>query len=389
MKNNISFVLFLLFVLVLFIQCKKESLNVNTSHSDFNHYKPNLFPIIVEDKTGFINKNGVVVINPIFLYADRFWFGLSRVLINLASPGDPPRYRTGYINENGNYEIPHVFGMGFPLDMGGFTAEGRAIVCDTNGNLWGAIDRHGTLVIPFQYEHMRDFHDGFAIATNNWESNFINPQGQLLGPLQYHGIHFFNEGLAPVCVANSNPDSADLGWGYIDETGTLKISPQFGSANSFSNGLALVGDKLNNLSFIDKHGKKVFDLDGDYANYFFEGRAVVRKNGKWGFIDKTGNWIVQPMYDMASWYSEGLAVVINDSQCGYINVSGNIVIPMQYMGAGDFLGGLAGVTLMDSTSAYIRNDGTVVWKNISKKKSGISFGEEDQSIKLARRLRYE
>ena len=43
----------------------------------------------------------------------------------------------------------------------------------------------------------------------------------------------FSDGLAPV--------KSDDGWGYIDPTGKMVVSPQFDTAEAFQNGLARVG----------------------------------------------------------------------------------------------------------------------------------------------------
>ena len=61
-------------------------------------------------------------------------------------------------------------------------------------------------------------------------------------------------------------------WGYIDQTGSYVINPQF-----------------------------------DFANQFSEGAAVVALGGKCGLIDETGAYIVNPMYaNLAIGASNGL-----------------------------------------------------------------------------------
>ena len=91
---------------------------------------------------------------------------------------------------------------------------------------------------------------------------------------------------------------------------------------------------------------------------FFEGLAMVEKDGKCGFIDTTGNIVIPLEYDADrySYFSEGLALVYkgghyrNSSQriheggkCGYINKTGKVVIPLKYDNATAFSEGLAAV----------------------------------------------
>ena len=65
------------------------------------------------------------------------------------------------------------------------------------------------------------------------------------------------------------------------------------------------------------------------AEYFSEGLAAVKLNGKWGYIDKAGKVIIQYKYDWAGAFEEGLAVVsIGHEETGdyyVINKSGEVV----------------------------------------------------------------
>ena len=84
---------------------------------------------------------------------------------------------------------------------------------------------------------------------------------QIIAP-QYEDAEFFNEGLAAV--------EKNGKWGYIDETGAVVIPFRFDTAGNFSEGLALVGEYVENeydgsdlmLSIIDKTGKKTPVYEG-------------------------------------------------------------------------------------------------------------------------------
>lgn len=96
-------------------------------------------------------------------------------------------------------------------------------------------------------------------------------------------------------------------WGYIDQTGQIKINPQFAEAWNFTeNGLAAVKQE-GKWGYIDETGKYViepqFDKVGDFNN---DGLAVVvlvdsaaEKQfpiRKYGVIDETGKYVVEPKY---------------------------------------------------------------------------------------------
>jgi WG containing repeat len=136
-------------------------------------------------------------------------------------------------------------------------------------------------------------------------------------------------------------------YGFIDTSGAVVIQPRFDFATDFSEGLAAVGVRKNNVM-------------------------------KYGYIDKTGTWVIEPQYDATLPFSEGLAPVAlaaSDStsvfhlRWGYIDKTGTVVIPTQYEFASDFSGGIARVIgSTDETGAdpaspsYIDKTGKVIWR---------------------------
>ncbi|MBI4712918.1 MAG: WG repeat-containing protein [Planctomycetes bacterium] len=79
----------------------------------------------------------------------------------------------------------------------------------------------------------------------------------------------------------------------VNKTGQVVIEPQFDTANSFGDGLALVRNSKDNHkgAYINKTGKIVIKPQFDGAKDFSEGVASAEIGGRWGFIDKTGNFI--------------------------------------------------------------------------------------------------
>lgn len=77
-------------------------------------------------------------------------------------------------------------------------------------------------------------------------------------------------------------------WGYIDETGNVRIKPRFRMALDFSEGLApvVVGKKFG---YINERGVVVIGPQFEEAYDFSEGLAVVSKDYRWGYIDKRGD----------------------------------------------------------------------------------------------------
>ena len=57
----------------------------------------------------------------------------------------------------------------------------------------------------------------------------------------------------------------------------------------------------------------------DEADFFSEGFAGVKLNGKWGFVDKSGKVVVPIKYEDGRSFSEGLAAVKLNGKWGFIS----------------------------------------------------------------------
>src|SRR5262249_36748900 len=101
-----------------------------------------------------------------------------------------------------------------------------------------------------QAEQNDDNEEPLFPAARDGKYGFIDRKGNFVIAPTFASAGYFSEGLAPVEVEGRLLVSSGEGgqftgsergkWGYIDRTGKLKIPPQFGSANAFSEGLALV-----------------------------------------------------------------------------------------------------------------------------------------------------
>lgn len=290
--------------------------------------KPNLFPIVQDEKVGYINQQGEVVISP--------------------------RFR-----------------LGFPF------SEGLALVCIEADDKCGFIDQTGKVVIPADFKQATRFSDGLAAIQVANKIGYIdmtgriviNPQFDLGGNLQ---TYIFSEGLAGVHIGDK--------FGFIDKTGKIAIPAQFDDASPFFDGLAAVQlDKK--AGFIDRNGRFVINPEFDEAEPFVNGLAAVKVGEKFGYIDKTGKIVVSPQFERAFPFSdEGLALVVNDKKAGFINRSGTYAIGQQFTTTGwffpvtwemaffvtpeigrvSFSEGLAPVKNADGKVGYVNTTGAVV-----------------------------
>jgi hypothetical protein len=270
----------------------------------------NLHPVKQADKWGYADASGRMVIAPEFKDARPFSEGLAAVYVEINPPS-----KIGFIDSRG------------------------VRTSKPAQRKWGFIGQDGTMVIPPQFEAVRDFSEGLAaakLAQRKW--GFIGQDGTMVIPPQFEAVGDFSEGLAAASLAVRRSDSDT--WGYIDRQGKMVIKPQFSYAGPFSEGLALVNAggvcltdpfvrSFVNIGFIDKSGHWFIRSKFKYFFYddFSNGLVAFRKNfGKWGYMDKGGKTVIKPQFDWAGRFlGDGLAAVVVNGKCAHIDKSGRVV----------------------------------------------------------------
>jgi hypothetical protein len=174
---------------------------------------------------------------------------------------------------------------------------------------------------------------------------------------------------APACGSVDGPSNSGLFWvredgrfGYIDARGELVIPARFTTTYGFSEGLAAT--KLDGkVGFIDTTGEWAIPPQYAFSYGFSEGVAWTQRDagGKYGAIDCIGRWVIDPTFDeMPQFFSEGRAIVKIDGRYGYVDRTGQLVIPAKYDKPHKFVGGAAQVHL-DGKHLWIDRDGHVLW----------------------------
>ncbi|MCK5741492.1 MAG: WG repeat-containing protein [Chlorobi bacterium] len=302
-----------------------------------------LYPFVNQDKVGFIDSSGKIVI-PATYETDVSTEIALKDNDNIPSFDNLDDLRF----QEGRVMIPIIKKSKFFGIFNITQDEYNIVVADD-----------GTTVSNLGIEEVGEFKNGLAPAkmprlTYNYENDcnygFVDVDMKMVIEPEYAYAAEFSDGMALVM-------RDDL-YGYINNKGETLIEHKYRDANNFSDGLAsvLIGYKLG---YINKAGDQVIDAKFDVAGQFKHGTAKVFINGGYRFIDKKGNYINSEVYESASDFCCGLASVMKNGKYGYIDPSGKTVIPMQYVDAGSFGCGLAKVK-QDGKWGYINRSGEFV-----------------------------
>jgi len=268
-----------------------------------------LYPVKIDEKYGYIDRSGEVVLKAAYSGGSRFSEG--RAAVQLQKGG-----KVGYIDESGQLVIPLQFDFAEPF------SEGLAAVY--KDHVWGYVDKSGEIKISPQFSLADAFSEGLAYVGNSGMFTYINPKGEKAIDQKYILAMPFGEGVAAVRHQGEMIR-------FIDQSGKTVIQPQFMLAGVFVGGLAPV-------------------------------EMRVPEGMRWGFIGKDGALGIPARYFGAYPFSEGFAAVqINNKKWGYITSDGNMAIPAKWDKAEAFANGVAQVWIGD-TFGYIDTKGAYIWE---------------------------
>lgn len=276
-----------------------------------------LKPFLNEEKWGYKDNKGNIIVSPMWDYADNFY-------------------------------------------------EDFAVVRNDKG-LYGYIDSDGRLLIKCQFKEAMKFVNGIALIQTSdgiWEQ--INCAGEILHNCPWIDVYPYSEGLAAVRKPINDIDvicGISARYGFINEERELVIPCDYSQVSSFRNGFARVTNIFGDSGFINKEGKfmcffdkvepydnpdnveplpkewakkwdlEINDLLGDvhYLKYK-EGLAIVNgNNGKFGYIDCLGELVISCKWRWANEFHDGIAyVAIDNLKVGFINKKGEFVIPPKW-----------------------------------------------------------
>lgn len=379
-----------------------------------NNSDKHLFPITEQNKIGFIDSSGKIIIKPVFLSAGEFSEGLAPARIAgtygyIDKTGKfviRPKYdyatnfseglaivyigdKPFFINKSGQKIFENTFAIISPFK------NGRSIV-QTSSKKYGCIDKTGKLVIDTIFSQINRFVDGLAVVHGpshyhyaDGENNFnkklevgvIDSLGQFIIP--YGNIEIIDnldngyfKAIIPPDSNYMNMDNRNTA--LFDRNGNIVVFKNYEN-HSFIEGVphdGLIKIKLHKprnsesigtlnpstnayMGYINLKGESVInDTNFFYVTDFYNNRAFVNHNGKYSIIDTTGRIITETQFDeiKTTKFFNGKAFVMIDEKWGLIDTNGNFVIKPQY----------AGIELMDPNYFFFtRPNGSISFQELN------------------------
>lgn len=218
----------------------------------------------------------------------------------------------GYINETGQFVIKPQYDI-----VKSFTSEGIAIAANTlRGGYVSDIcrvvflDRTGRVASGPYISYVPDFENGYAVIHEEGKgSKLIDEEGKVVLQSKYR-LLLVSEGR----VSFSEKQSSSERYGFMDMKGNIVLPQKYLQVSAFRDGRAWVKTVEDQFDLIDEKGK-------------------VLCTTKYSFYDPKGGYELIPFKDKGT----GLY--------GYKTLGGTIAIDGEYVEAGEFIDGLAVVSV--------------------------------------------
>jgi hypothetical protein len=221
------------------------------------------------DRFGFINTKGQIVVPATFLSVGYFSNGLAWAKTSALT--------IGFIDKSGNWVLNPQFESAKEFDP----ESGFALVKSTGE--WKLIDRTGKALVVSGATGYGEFYEGVCNAKKGAKVGLINTNGEWIVAAQYDKIQRMQNGYA-------NVRNIEF-WGVIDNTGKVIIPVKYENINPNDNGIfAVKRDKLWGL--MDRSGRLVTNFEYTAIRDFKNGFAAVKVGNKWGMINSTGQQIL-------------------------------------------------------------------------------------------------
>lgn len=244
-------------------------------------------------------------------------FGQGQVCKQDLFPKQSTNRYWGYVNIFDQWQILPIFTTAEPF-------RGRTAVV-LRGMKYGAVNCEGKLIVPCEYQEMKDFVGGKSWVKKEGLWGLVNDEGKVLLQPIYKEVKEVSKYADQVWVLLNDT------WGVYDfDLEQFVYQPQFHDVQVLDGKTSLVKTanqsgiiRLDTMQFIyPMELEKVVKL----APY----RLAVKKNNKWGMLTYHGRMLIEPIYDTLFFKYKNLIQVQSKGYEGLANYKGEIVTPVKF-----------------------------------------------------------
>jgi len=342
---------------------KDELLMVNI---EFYKYK-------VDNKWGFVSKDGMYFIDTKYDYVEDFSEGLA--VVN--SDG-----KTGYITKTGDVKIVPEFDDGYSFKNG-------FAVVEVN-ELFGLINRSGEFIIEPIYDDLGNVNDGLLSFEKDEKMGFFNTNGKMTILPQYSDVSNFSNNLAivnkdskvGVIDTNGNPIidfvytkikmidanhfavKNDTSWGVINLLKEVILPFEFDYIELDHDSLLLV-EKNTQFNYWD-FSRQQFITEVWFETYseykvlamFNTGFAKVKTSNGYNFIDTAAKFVFENFYINLGMYNNYISFE-TEKGWGYLNLKGEVTVKPSYTKTNSFSKS-GGVVEIDDNKGVVDEKGEII-----------------------------
>ncbi len=177
-----------------------------------------------------------------------------------------------------------------------------------------------TLELPKTVQLVKSYEEDLisVMIDNKW--GFIEESGRLRIANRYDSVQHFSEGLSAIKLIGK--------WGFIDRQEKLIIQPTYDQVSPFYGQLTVVR-KGKSYGLIDKTGDEILEVKYDKVERF-EDYILFYSKGKIGFADRFGTILRNPQFDTIQQIDKKNFLISKDNLYGVISIKGLDVIPIRY-----------------------------------------------------------
>ena len=261
---------------------KKGKYTLNAKYKSATIFSEGFAWVVNENKAPeAINKKGEVKFTMPSASKVRIFSDNLAAFSNINKVGDE---KWGFVNKEGEIVIKPQFVQTLNF------SDGKCGVMNDAGD-WGFINKEGNIVINYQFDKVKSFKSGKCVVKSSRKMGVIDENGKYIINPQFSDVYIDGE----ILMIKQNGK-----YGWSDEKGNIIINPQFNGAYIFGGNNMTPIKSGNDYGFINSEGKIVINPQFDLALPFNGNIALVIVSRNIGFIDKEGKFVINPQYNGTS-----------------------------------------------------------------------------------------